>query len=106
MSGPDWDQIGASTYTYAGDAHPDQLSGNQGIIRNIRVEEVSPSRHIRRSAWLVPPAGQHVAPIDERVALFDPKPPSPPRTNKPRTSTARVDDHHRPPRRPPDRMGG
>ena len=73
MAGADWEQIGATTYTYAGEAHPDQLSGNRGVIRNIRVEEVSPSRHIRRAAWLVPPAGQHVAPIVERVALFEPE---------------------------------
>lgn len=72
MSGQDWDQVGATTYTATNEVHPDQLSGSRGIIRNISVEEVSPARHVRRTAWLVPPDGQHSAPILARVPLFQP----------------------------------
>lgn len=73
MAGPDWNDVGGTSYTQAPDGeHPDQLGGTRGIIRSVNVELSSPARHVTRRAWLVPPAGEVTATIDERVPLFEP----------------------------------
>lgn len=69
MSGPDGDGVGATTYAYAGDGHPDQLSG-RGYLRHVLVEESSPARHVRRTSWLVSVDGGRS--LDEHVPLFEP----------------------------------
>lgn len=71
MSGPDWESIGAATYSSAPDDHPDQLSGRRGMIRNIVVEEDRPRRRVKRLAWLVPPPGRKTGSPDERTVAVD-----------------------------------
>jgi hypothetical protein len=71
MSGPDWQTLGASTYSHAGDDHPDQLSGRRGLIRNIVVEEDRPQRRVSRLAWMVPPPGKPGGSPDERTVIVD-----------------------------------
>ena len=71
MSGPDWESIGASTYSSASANHPDQLSGRRGTIRNIVVEEDSPRRRVKRLAWLVQPPGRDCGSRDELTVAVD-----------------------------------
>lgn len=71
-SGPDRDELGSASHGYAGEGHPDQLTGRRACLRGIVVEEVRPARWVRHWAWMVPPEGQETAFLEHRVPLFTP----------------------------------